>query len=290
MRVALRIDVLNYPAAKRGIPAILALLEQYELSASFFVSLGPGGPLGIESAAPSGWLRRTGAALLSRLSRNGNLARDCAAELRAVQAGGHELGVAAYDERAWRYHAAEAAEEWIETAVRRSVDAYADLLGRPPTAFAAPGWQVNPSLFALEQTLGFSYASDTRGKYPYRPLLQGVRSVCPQIPVTLPTLSEVVASGAAPIDTAHQYLYAESRHLLPNGHVYAARADVEGIDHLDVLEKLLVMWKGQGGSLRTLADVRAELDLDRVPVHQVGWAQVAGNDDYVAQQSVQVPA
>jgi hypothetical protein len=106
----------------------------------------------------------------------------------------------------------------------------------------------------------------------------------------LPTLAEVVKSGAAPLEKAHEYLYAESRHLLPTGHVYAARADVEGIDQIDLLERLLVMWKGQDGSLRSLADIRSELDIDRLPVHQVGWGQVPGNDDYLAQQSVQVPA
>lgn len=291
MRVALRIDVLTLDAARRGVPAMLDLLEQYGITASFFVSLGPSRPADDpEMSGTRDWFSRARAGLRRSLGRQPDLGSTCADEFRAIQAAGHDLGLSAFDALAWRENAAQASGDWMEAAVRRAAEAFTELLGQTPTAFSAPGWQVNPTLFELEQTLGLSYASDTRGKYPYRPMLQGVRSNCPQIPVTLPTLAEVVRSGAAPLEKAHEYLYAESRHLLPAGHVYAARADVEGIGQLDLFERLLVMWKGQDGSLRSLADIGNELDLDRLPVHQVGWGQVAGNDDYLAQQSVQVPA
>lgn len=290
MRVALRIDVLNRPAAREGVPAILNLLAQYELSASFFVSLGSDRVPTPDLGGGVARVRRTGRRLLAGLRGGAPIGRECAAELRAIQAAGHDLGISAFDARRWSRHAAEPPDEdWIDAELNRAVEAFGDLFGESPRAFAAPDWQVHPALFAAEQRLDLSYASDTRGRYPFRPVLQGVRSSCPQIPVTLPTLTELVAGGSAPLDKAHEFLYAESRHLLPGGHVYAARADLEGITHLDLLEKLLVMWKGQDGALRPLAEVRDELDPDRLPVHQVGWGRVAGNDDYLAQQSVQVP-
>ena len=290
MRVALRIDVLTTDAARRGVPAILDLLEQYGVTASFFVSLGPSRLADVDLTGRLGWFARARSGLRRSLGRRPDLGSTCADEFRAIRAAGHDLGLSAFDALAWRENAAEASPDWMDQAVRRASDAFSELFGQPPTAFSAPGWQVNPRLFELEQTLGLSYACDTRGRYPYGPMLQGVRSTCPQIPVTLPTLAEVLRGGMAPLEKAHEYLYAESRHLLPAGHVYAARADVEGIGQLALLERLLVMWKGQDGALRSLADVRNELDLDRLPVHQVGWGQVAGNDDYLAQQSVQVPA
>ena len=289
MRVALRIDVLNRPGAQRGVPAVLRLLEQYGLRASFFVCLGPGR---LPVPALDGARRRlsaTGRGLLGALRRAPLIGRECASELREIAAAGQDLGLSAFDAHTWWRNAAEPPEGWIETEMQRSVDAFGELFGERPRAFAAPGWQVHPALFDAERRLDLHYASDTRGRHPYRPLLQGVRSSCPQIPVTLPTLPEIVASGSAPLAGAHEYLYAESRHLRPAGHVYAARADLEGIAHLDLLEKLLVMWKGQDGALRPLAEVREELDLERLPVHQVGWGRTAGNDDYLAQQSVQVP-
>ena len=88
----------------------------------------------------------------------------------------------------------------------------------------------------------------------------------------------------------HEYLYAESRHLLPAGHVFAASAEREGIELLGLMEKLLVMWKGQDGSVRALGDVLKEIDLATLPHHLVGWGELEGRTAAVAMQSVQVPA
>ncbi|MGB5251577.1 MAG: 4-deoxy-4-formamido-L-arabinose-phosphoundecaprenol deformylase, partial [Sedimenticolaceae bacterium] len=88
----------------------------------------------------------------------------------------------------------------------------------------------------------------------------------------------------------HEYLYAESRHLLPAGHVYAVSAEREGLDLLPLMEKLLVMWRGQGGSIRTLGDALGGVDTDSLPHHQAGWGAVAGGQGQVAMQSIQVPA
>ena len=76
--------------------------------------------------------------------------------------------------------------------------------------------------------------------------------------------------------------------MLPHGHVYAADAGLEGLEHLSVMEKLIVMWQGQEGQLRTLGDIRAELDLETLPVHQIGWAPVEGREEHVATQSLPV--
>jgi len=80
------------------------------------------------------------------------------------------------------------------------------------------------------------------------------------------------------------------RHLLPAGHVYAVSAEREGLDLLPLMEKLLVMWRGQGGSIRTLGEVLGGVDPDSLPHHQAGWGAVAGGQGQVAMQSIQVPA
>ena len=88
----------------------------------------------------------------------------------------------------------------------------------------------------------------------------------------------------------HEFLYAESRHLLPAGHVYAASAEREGMQMLDLMEKLLVMWKGQGGSVRALGDILNDIDTGTIPHHQIGWGRTEGGRGQMAMQSVQVPA
>jgi hypothetical protein len=121
-------------------------------------------------------------------------------------------------------------------------------------------------------------------------VLQGCRAQVPEVPTTLPTLVEALAVDGVDADNVHGYLYAESRHILPMGHVYSASADLEGVEALPVIEKLIVMWKGQGGELQTLGDRLDTLDTARLPHHLLGWGTVDGGERHVAKQSLAVPA
>ncbi len=51
---------------------------------------------------------------------------------------------------------------------------------------------MNEAALALEEQLGFSYASDTRGEAPFMPMISGRRGRVPQLPTTLPTLDELI--------------------------------------------------------------------------------------------------
>ena len=52
----------------------------------------------------------------------------------------------------------------------------------------AAGWQMNAYVPALQQELGFRYASDTRGTGPFLPLSAQGGGVVPQLPTTLADL------------------------------------------------------------------------------------------------------
>ena len=56
------------------------------------------------------------------------------------------------------------------------------------------------------------------------------------------------------------------------------------------MEKLLVMWRGQAGSVCTLGEVLGGVDPNSLPYHQAGWCAVEGGEGQVAMQSIQVPA
>lgn len=272
MRVALKIDVSSLSGARDGTPALLRLFDTYRVQASFAFAPGarwPGGLAGFRSG--TGMDRRS------------------ADQLRAALAAGHELGLAAPVPRSWERHAARANHAWTRRQFRVGLDRWTAAIDRTPAFGAAPGWQLNAHLLTLEDERHWDWCSDTRGRYPFLPLLQGVRAHCVQIPTTLPTVDEVIASGAATLNNVHEFLYAESRQLRPAGHVFSADAERAGLYWLSTLEKLIVMWKGQGGSLRPLGQVYAELACDQLPRHQVGWGRVPGRKGYVAMQSVQVP-
>jgi peptidoglycan/xylan/chitin deacetylase (PgdA/CDA1 family) len=276
MRIALKIDVASERGVGEGVPNLLELLARYQVNATFFFAMAFSGGRG---------LMRRAASLFSK----GDLSQaDLEKSIRSVIEAGHEIGLYGYDARSWRKQAAFADADWTRYQLALGMERFESLTGQVPDRFAAPYWQPNAHLLGMEERRQFSFASDVRGKYPFFPQLHNIVSRCPQIPTTLPTLDEMLAQGEVTPSNVHEYLYAESRHILPHGHVYSADAEVEGIEHLEVMERLIVMWKGQEGSLRTLGDIRSELNLDELPVHQVGWGRVPGRQEHVAQQSLRV--
>ncbi len=276
MRIALKIDVTTERGVSEGVPRLLELLETYQVSATFFFAM---------DFNPVRGLVRRAASLFALGGSQGPGLKD---SLQAVQDAGHEIGLLGNEAESWRRQAAFADADWTRHQLALGMERFESLTGQVADRFAAPFWQPNAHLFGMEERRGFSFASDVRGKFPFFPQLHNIVSRCPQIPTTLPTLSEMLSRGEVTPANVHEYLYAESRRLLPHGHVYSASAEEEGLEHLEVMEKLVIMWKGQEGTLRTLGDIRAELDLEKLPVHQVGWAQVPGRKEHVAAQSLPV--
>jgi peptidoglycan/xylan/chitin deacetylase (PgdA/CDA1 family) len=178
---------------------------------------------------------------------------------------------------------------WTREQLTRSVETFERVIGERPRCHAAAGWQVNPRLMRLEQELGFEYASDVRGKTVFLPQLQGVGSNCPQIPTTLPALGELLrGSEEVSPDNVHEYLYAESQYILPHGYVYSLDAEMEGDLYLSQMERLVVMWKGYGEGLTTLANLREAVDINQLRRHQLGWSEVAGLDCHLAEQALPI--
>ena len=105
---------------------------------------------------------------------------------------------------------------------------YREVFDAAPAVHGAAGWQMNETALALEQELGFLYASDTRGTAPFVPLLAGRRSRCPQLPTTLPTLDELIGVDAITVDNVHANLLERTRSLRPH-HVYTLHAELEGM-------------------------------------------------------------
>jgi undecaprenyl phosphate-alpha-L-ara4FN deformylase len=53
---------------------------------------------------------------------------------------------------------------------------------------------MNRHALRLTQRLGFCYASDCRGNFPFIPVIDGELVHCPQLPTTLPTLDELLVT------------------------------------------------------------------------------------------------
>ena len=179
--------------------------------------------------------------------------------MRAARDAGFEVGVHCYDHVAWQdfVRAARCGLDrdarcgWRSSASRRCS-------ARAPRVHGAAGWQMNDAALALEEQLGFAYASDTRGTAPFVPLIAGRRSRVPQLPTTLPTLDELI--GLDGIDApSNVHARCSSARALPRvaSQVFTLHAELEGMKLLPVLERLLAGWRAQGHELVSLATLCA---------------------------------
>jgi peptidoglycan/xylan/chitin deacetylase (PgdA/CDA1 family) len=301
MRIALKVDVDTLRGTLEGVPALLRLFDTYGVKATFLFSVGPDHTgRALRRIFRPGFLakvRRTSVAshyglktlLYGTLLPGPDVGRRGAEVMRSAAEAGHEVGVHCYDHIKWHDYVPYRDEAWTQTEMERAAEAFLRIFGELPKVHGAAGWQVNPHALALEERMGFDCASDTRGKSAFFPVLQGIRSGCPQIPTTLPTLDELIGRDGITAENAHQFVFAESQYVLPQGQVYTLHAELEGMKLLSVMERLLVMWRSQG-ELRTLGQVYRELDLSRLPTHQVGWGELPGRSGYLAMQGLPVPS
>jgi peptidoglycan/xylan/chitin deacetylase (PgdA/CDA1 family) len=301
MRIALKVDVDTLRGTLEGVPALLRLFDRYQVRATFLFSLGPDHTgRALRRVFRSGFLskvRRTSVAshyglktlLYGTLLPGPDIAAKGAAVMRAAMEAGHEVGVHCYDHVKWQDFVPQRDEDWTRREMEQAHEAFERVFGRPAKVHGAAGWQVNRHALALEEAMGFDYASDTRGRSAFYPVLQGVRSRCPQIPTTLPTLDELIGRDGMTEHNVHGHVFAESHYVLPQGHVYTLHAELEGLRLLPVMEKLLVMWRRSQAQIHPLRKVFETLDLSGLPSHQVGWGELPGRSGYLAVQGALAP-
>jgi peptidoglycan-N-acetylglucosamine deacetylase len=120
----------------RGVPRILALLRRHRAAATFYV------PGSVAERYP-----------------------DC---VRAVAAAGHEIGH--HGHRHLRSHEVDADAQRSE--IERGLTALEGLLGRPPSGYRSPSWELTPETFGFLLEHGFAYDSSCMGDD--RPYLEEV--------------------------------------------------------------------------------------------------------------------
>lgn len=257
-QLALRIEVPGY-AARAALPVLGELLRARGGGASFVFALGPD------------WLGRS-------------LARHCVGTLRQLRDACFDLGTYGWEPGQWMRRIERLDAQQTATHLERATASFAKVFEIPPTLHAAPGWRSNPHAVRLTQRLGFACASDTRGRHPFIPVWNGEIVRCPQIPVTLPTLDELAASPRQ--DPAERVgavlaLTANPPHY---GHVFSLQATAALAKAPQAVEQLLDGWCEQGyevASIRSLAD---NLDVDKLPRHEIVVGTVPGRHGAVLLQ------
>jgi len=293
MLIALKVDVDTYRGTREGVPALLELFEHFQLRASFLFSLGPD---------HTGWaLRRIfRPGFFSKVKRTSvvshygvktllygvllpapDIARHAGHVMQRTAGLGHETGIHCHDHVYWQDNVATKDMAWTRREMDKAMQAFVTTLGRQPDTIGAAGWQINPHAIALEQEMGFRYASDCRGDAAFVPVFEGVPSRCVQIPTTLPTLDELIGSDGVTEDNVDDALMAAMRTDVPY-HVYTLHAELEGMKLLPVLTRLIRRWIDEGHILVTLGDIYNACDVETLPRKTIEWQPLAGRSGVLA--------
>ena len=249
MKIGLRIDVDTFRGTRFGVPNLCKLLATNSANASFFFSVGPDNMgrhlwrllrpaffwkmLRTRAASLYGWdilLRGTfwpGPVIGKRLSD----------VIRSTFDAGHEVGLHAWDHHAWQAHMHTMDEEALYNEIAKGYDLLSDILGRPPTCSAVPGWKCSEAVLLAKSRFAFDYNSDCRGRSIFRPTVGGRELRQPQIPVTLPTYDEVLGRNGVTDANYNDYMLSLLDPAKLN--VLTIHAEVEGIACMEMFEQFL---------------------------------------------------
>ncbi len=301
MDIALKVDVDTYRGTCEGVPRLVRDLGARGVHASFYFSLGPDHTgRALRRVFRPGFLAKV--QRTSVLSHYGlrtllygvllpgpYIARRARDVLGAVAAAGHETGIHCYDHVYWQDNVATRGAAWTRRQVELAAAAYAEAFGHAARAHCAAGWQVNPTLFELEDELELDYASDCRGTAPFLPVMGGYRGRCPQLPTTLPTLDELV--GVDGLDVAGAVDRILDMSLSPpaaGAHVFTLHAELEGQRFAADFGRLIDTWRARGVRLVTMAELRRQLDVGALPAHAVVHGELPGRSGTLALQGARV--
>ena len=295
-QVVLKVDVDTFLGTLHGVPALLELFARHDVKASFLFSVGPDNTgRAIRRVFRKGFLQKVGRTsvvshyglrtLMNGVLKPGpHIGKRAGFIMRQVAAAGHEVGIHCYDHVRWQDFVAAKDLEWTRREMHKALEAFRDAVGVSPQTIGAAGWQLNRHVIALEEQMGFGYASDVRGREPFFPVMEGVSSDCVQLPTTLPTLDEIIGSDGIDSSNCWETVLEKSREQLPSGHVYTLHAELEGMKLMPVMEKLLEQWTASGFEFLTLHQLHASLDQTLLPKQEIAWSEVEGRSGLLAVQ------
>lgn len=263
--VGLRIDVDTFRGTRLGVPALCALLREFDAGATFVFSLGPDnmGRHLFRLLKPTflfKMLRSNAASLYGwdilfkgTFGPGPKIGRRLEETIRNVRSSGFEVGLHAWDHHAWQAKIERMTPEQLYDQIRLGVEEFTRIFGEPPVCSAAPGWKCTEEALVQKARFNFLYNSDCRGKSCFRPVVNGHVIEQPQIPVTLPTYDEIIGQGKIDDSVYNDFLLSllEKDQL----NVLTIHAEVEGIAKAGLFRRFLNLCRQNSVGLHSLGEL-----------------------------------
>jgi len=275
--LGLKIDVDTYAGMKRGVPRLLSILAQFNIPATFYLSMGPdaSGRAILQLVKNPRFLKkmlRTNAsrlygmktALYGTLLPSPMIALSFPELVEQIISAGHEVEFHAWDHRRWQDELYTQSSKWIEDWFEKGIKAYRRLVKKEPSSFGAPSWLIDDRVLKIAGQYPFHYLSCTRAKEPFIHETSGLM----EIPSNLPCFEEIgVTHGVSKI---LQILGDGGLHVLP------VHAEVEG----GIWDKYFIELCGKAQSMNLqilpLSKIRELLESEALPVRKYRMELIPG--------------
>ena len=293
-QVVLKVDVDTKVGLREGVPRLLDLLAGLGLKASFFISMGPDNSgRALKRLFRPGFLKKqlkSGAAgaygpvtmMYGVLLPGPNIARSAPGVINRCINAGHEVGLHGWDHVFWHDHLRGLDADRVAMELGQAYNLFDEITGFTPASFASPGWQITDEALTIMEGLGISHVSCTRGKSPFRPLVNGRALNLIELPTTMPSLDEVLALDGVEQNLAGAFLASKVRPGALN--VFTMHAEVEGRALAPVFEDFCRRLLDNGVQFPRLLDAANAAAVD-APSEKVVWGPIAGRAYEVAWQA-----
>jgi len=298
MIVALKIDVDTERGTRVGVPALVRLLGEFKLPATFLFSLGPDNtgkairrvfrPGFFQKVNRSGVVGMYGIRTLlnGTLLPAPHIGSRHTNVLRRVADAGLETGIHCHDHYQWQDHLLTMPLARVRDEFGRARNEFRRIFGREAATAGAPGWQANAISRQVYDEAALLYASDTRGQSPYFPEIGGRVYQTLEIPTTLPTLDELLGRPEYSDDEIVPHYV--SLLQCDRANILTLHAEIEGMSKLPLFRNLLETWLALGVRFVRMDDLARDLLAHResIPAQPLVMAEIDGRSGKVACQGL----
>jgi peptidoglycan/xylan/chitin deacetylase (PgdA/CDA1 family) len=291
--IALKVDVDTYVGTREGVPRLLEIMERNGIRATFYFSMGPDNSgkairriftrkgflkKMLRTRAPSVYGLKT--LLYGTLLPAPMIAESFPEILKRTEDLGHVVGIHCWDHVKWHDYL-----PWLPKPVTlmelgRASALFEEIYGHRASTTAAPGWTVSSDSLEIQDAMELDFCSDSRGKVPFFPVMEGRRFRTIQIPTTWPTMDELLGEGGITVENINDHYLTLLR---PGLNVHTIHAEVEGRAQAPLFEDLLERLWARGVRFMTLAEAADKFGRN-APDAPLAMGEIPGRAGRVAVQ------